>query len=216
MLLSTWHTRCDESLPEGRCSFRSQRRGHNHHRLHHSIHIAWREAQMAIDAAPRTEYEQRYLDALDVERDIATGRSGYAMPEVRMLDPEDIEIIVDLDLDEMLLYFFGRHVAHDVEPQSDLVSYLVAPDSDNVVGVIVHEFMSRAVKQYPQLAEAMRWAIIVSGNAIQSPSRDVGRKARESKGHYLLRRLHARFLERLSAEGRERTAETVQALLRGA
>lgn len=171
---------------------------------------------MAIDPAPRVEFEQAHLDALDVEKDISTSASVYAMPEVRNLDPEDIEIIVDLDLDEMLLYFFGRHVAHDVEPQSDLVSYLVASDSDNVVGVVVHEFMSRAIKEYPQLAEAMRWAIIVSGDEIQAPGRDGGSRARESRGHYLLRRLHARFWEQLSAEGRERTAETVQALLRSA
>lgn len=168
---------------------------------------------MAIDPAPKAEFEQAYLDDLVAETDFSPSAASYVMPETGALDPSSIEIIVDLDLDEMLLYFYGRLIPHDVEPQSELVSYLIETDSDKVVGVIIHEFMSRAVREYPQLSEAIRWAIIVSGDKIQEPNRKVGGEHRNSKGFNPLSRLRERFVERLAIEGRERTAETVQALL---
>jgi|SRR5690606_33446290 len=169
---------------------------------------------MAIEPAPKTEFEQKHLDDLVAESDISPSAPEYVVPSTGTLDPGAIEIIVDLDLDEMLLYFYGRHVSHDVEPQTELVSYLIESGSDKVVGVIFHEFMSRAVREYPQLSEAMRWAIIVSGDRIQEPDK-VGGEVRNSKGFNPLSRLYERFVERLAIEGRERTAETVQALLRG-
>lgn len=171
---------------------------------------------MAIDPAPKTEFEQKHLDDLVAETDISPSAPEYVVPSTGTLDPSAIEIIVDLDLDEMLLYFYGRHVSHDVEPQTELVSYLIESDSDRVVGVIIHEFMSRAVREYPQLSEAMRWAIIVSGDRVQEPDREVGGNDRNTRGFNPLSRLYARLVERLAVEGRERTAETVQALLRSA
>lgn len=170
---------------------------------------------MAIDRARKTEFEQKHLDDLVAETDISPKEPAYVVPSSGAFDPSAIEIIVDLDLDEMLLYFYGRHVAHDVEPQTELMSYLIESDSDRVVGVIIHEFMSRAVREYPQLSEAMRWAIIVSGDSIREPD-EVGGKDRNSKGFKPLSRIYQRFVERLAVEGRERTAETVQALLRSA
>lgn len=170
---------------------------------------------MAIDPAPKTEFEQAHFDDLVAETDISPSAPEYVVPSTGTLDPGAIEIIVDLDLDEMLLYFYGRHVSHDVDPQTELVSYLIESDSDKVVGVIIHEFMSRAVREYPQLSEAMRWAIIVSGNRIQEPD-EAGGEGRNSKGFKPLSRIYQRFVERLAIEGRERTAETVQALLQSA
>lgn len=170
---------------------------------------------MAIKTAPTNDFAQPPLDNLHVCSDLTGETPRYTLPETPELDPRQIEIIVDLDLDEMLLYYYGREVPHDVEPVGELVSYLIEADSERVVGVIVHEFMSRAVREHPSLSHAIRWAIIVSGDKVQPPDNasddaDTGTSERLQP----LNQLRHWLTQRLANEGRERAAESVQALLR--
>lgn len=172
---------------------------------------------MAIGTAPKNDFAQAPLDNLHVDSDLTPHTSRYVLPELQDVDTREIEIIVDLDLDEMLLYYYGRSVPHDVEPVAETVSYLVESGSDRVVGIIVHEFMSRAVREHPTLAEAMRWAIIVSGDKVQAPPSDSFVESSGRGSHVpLWNRLVPWLTRRLAENGRERTVETVQALLRTA
>lgn len=169
---------------------------------------------MAINTAPTNNFSQAPLDNLRVDSDLTGHTTRYTVPVTRDLDPRRIEIIVDLDLDEMLLYYYGREVPHDVEPVGDLISYLVQTDSDEVVGVIIHEYMSRAVREYPALSEAVRWAIIVSGDSVREPESSVDATGR---GVSIFHRLKDQVLRvtagRIEDEGRERAATTVRSLL---
>lgn len=169
---------------------------------------------MAIETQSIGPFAQAPLRDLHADTDIGVRDASYVLPEPHDLDPRQIEIIVDLDLDEMLLYYFGRQIPHDVEPVGDLVSYLVDSNSDRVVGVIVHEYVSRVIREYPALAEAMRWAIIVSGDQVREPGLPV---LEESQGTGIVGRLkeqwHRRTAEMLDEQGRHRTAVAVRALL---
>lgn len=172
---------------------------------------------MAINTAPANDFAQAPLADVSVASDLTPHSSRYTVPEAHDLDPREIEIIVDLDLDEMLLYYYGRDVPHDVEPVGEMVSYLVESGSDRVVGAIIHEFMSRAVREHPSLSQAMRWAIIVSGDKIQAPLPEEADAGASASGYLQpWNRLRQSLMRRLVDEGRERTAETVQALLRTA
>lgn len=172
---------------------------------------------MALETAPANDFAQAPLADLSVGSDLTPHSSRYTLPEAHDLDPREIEIIVDLDLDEMLLYYYGRDIPHDVEAVGETVSYLVESGSDKVIGAIIHEFMSRAVREHPSLSQAMRWAIIVSGDTIQAPLAEQVDAGASAIGYLQpWNRLRQSLMRRLVDEGHERTAETVQALLRTA
>lgn len=169
---------------------------------------------MAIETQSIGPFAQAPLRDLHADTDIGVRDASYVLPEPHDLDPRQIEIIVDLDLDEMLLYYFGRQIPHDVEPVGDLVSYLVDSNSDRVVGVIVHEYVSRVIREYPALAEAMRWAIIVSGDQVREPESLV---AGEYPGAGIVGRLkdqwHRRMTEHLRKRGHEEVAGIMNSIL---
>lgn len=91
----------------------------------------------------------------------------YALPSWDDINFEEVEFIIDVDLDELDVFFEDKRKPYTVEELADDYSLLVDMFEDRVVGVIVNQFYSRQLQHYPELIPALRFATIIAGKATQ-------------------------------------------------
>jgi len=95
--------------------------------------------------------------------------SQVQRPAFEQLDPSQIEVIYDFDLDELTLHLYGVDMRHTVVSLSDDASALVNRRTNELVGFIIHRFLRHAAVQEPELLAIMSFATVISGNDVVEP-----------------------------------------------
>lgn len=110
---------------------------------------------------------QPFLEALDIpEPTFKT--TDFAMPKIDDIDLTQVRIYLDLDLDELTTHFADRLQPYDIEDCSPYGQLLVDGDSDEVVGVNISRFLTTALRRHPDLASALKFATVITGDRVVS------------------------------------------------
>lgn len=91
-------------------------------------------------------------------------QTGFVIPSVDRLDPALIDVFLDVDLDELTILFYGRNREHYVHPVSEVLSYLLDVDTDDVVGVAVGCFAARVLHEHPYMRDVIPAATVLIGD----------------------------------------------------
>lgn len=120
-------------------------------------------------AIAESDARQPYLDHLEMPKSVMTS-GDYQIPGHHEIDPDDIEFIIDVDLDELTVFFGDKRRPYLTDEVSDHHSVLVDAETDRVIGVILHRFLSEAVKIQTSLVPVLRYATIIAGPSVQESS----------------------------------------------
>lgn len=97
-----------------------------------------------------------------------SNNSDFRLPIWNDVNVEDVEFILDVDLDELDVFFEDKSNPYTVEEVADDYSLLVDMFVDRVIGVVINKFYSRQLPEYPEFISALRYATIIAGDSVQS------------------------------------------------
>lgn len=115
-------------------------------------------------AITKHETSQPYLENLEPSEP-----NDYTLPSWDKINFEGVEFILDVDLDELDVFFEDKKNPYTVEEIADDYSLLIDMFEDRVVGVIVNQFYSRQLRHHPEFITALRYATIIAGDSVQEP-----------------------------------------------
>jgi hypothetical protein len=113
-------------------------------------------------------------------------QAGLTIPPYESLDPNQIEVFLDVDTDELTIMFHGRDREHYVHPMNDVLSYLLDIETDEVVGVIFSRFMRQVIHEHPEMRDDISMATVLIGGItgqlweIGAPPRTFWQRARRA------------------------------------
>lgn len=93
----------------------------------------------------------------------------WTIPSLTDIDPRMVSFLLDVDLDEMFVFFTSRDIPYEIEDLENGNGLLLRSDSDQVVGVVIRRYLGNAIHNHPDLVGAVRLATIVSGKTIAEP-----------------------------------------------
>lgn len=100
---------------------------------------------------------------------MANMNPAIPFPDFDDLNPDLIDFTLDVDLDELMILFYGRDRIHSVHPMNPVLSTLVDPKSGELVGVSLSRFAKQVLVETPHaLALAMN-ATVLAGEDVFAP-----------------------------------------------
>jgi hypothetical protein len=90
----------------------------------------------------------------------------FVIPDYDQLDPDAIEVFLDVDLDEFTILFYGRDREHVVHPMNDILSYLLDIETGDVVGISLARFGRQVLQEHPYLREDIPMATVLFGGFV--------------------------------------------------
>ncbi|MCA9834955.1 MAG: hypothetical protein KC435_13465 [Thermomicrobiales bacterium] len=109
--------------------------------------------------------KQPFLEELNVPEPVFQTH-GFVLPDINDIHLECVQFYLDLDLDELTAHFGDKLKPYDTEDYSTYGHVLVDADSDEVVGVSIPSFLTTALRRNPELAIALKYATVISGERI--------------------------------------------------
>lgn len=91
------------------------------------------------------------------------------IPPYSSLDPDQIEAILDIDLDELMVLYYGRHRPHAVHPINPVLSVLEDPETGEVVGITFSRFAKQVLVEHPHMIVAAMSATVLAGDEMFAP-----------------------------------------------
>ena len=95
---------------------------------------------------------------IDPAEDVVFQTFAIAPPKLDQLDARSVDVSYDAPSDTLLVHLFGREAPSVAVYDGDYWFWLVNPDTEEVVGVQVEEFLSSAVVDHPYLVQALEFA----------------------------------------------------------
>ncbi len=132
-------------------------------------------------AIAKSHYKQPHLENLELP-DSGFDASGYPLPSHSEIDMDTVEFVLDVDLDEFTVFFADSSGPHYIDDTNDKYAIVVDAETDRVIGVVIHQFLSEAVKLHPDLIPALRNATIIAGTSVQQPERTFGNAGPDHAG----------------------------------
>lgn len=93
----------------------------------------------------------------------------FFLPVPEELDPMAVEFILDVDLDQLSIYFEDKTSPHTIEEVENDFSLIVEVSSSRVVGVILNSFYERQLALRAGFVSVLRFATILAGSTILNP-----------------------------------------------
>lgn len=125
---------------------------------------------MAITNNPA---RQPYLDNLELPaRDLSA--KEMLLPAQADIDPDAVEYFVDVDLDELNVFFWDKSRPYSIDAVSDAYSLMIDDESSQVIGVSVNRFLSEAIKRNPELLPILRHSTMIAGESLEAPDNAPG------------------------------------------
>lgn len=88
------------------------------------------------------------------------------VPDYNLLDPDKIEVFLDVDLDAFMVLFYGRDREHYVHSMNGMLSYLLDVDTNEVVGISLDRFARQVLLEHPFLREDVPMATLLYGGFV--------------------------------------------------
>ena len=102
-----------------------------------------------------TDSQSTSVEPINPDADPNVEDVQVVIPDVRGVDLRHVVFNYDRDSDTLLLYLFGKERPAVAAGGSDYVYALIDPDSEEFLGVQVEDFLSRAVKDRPNLIDVL-------------------------------------------------------------
>lgn len=112
--------------------------------------------------------KQPYLDNLDLP-DKALKIGDVVLPSRAEIDPAKVEYFVDVDLDELSVFFGDKSQPYSYDESNDDYSLLINEESDQIIGVSINRFLTHAIKMHPELIPVLRHATVTAGKSLEEP-----------------------------------------------
>jgi hypothetical protein len=119
-------------------------------------------------AIAKPHYHQPHLEKLELPN-AGFDIEAYPLPDRNEIDIDDVKFIVDVDLDDLTVFFADNSRPHYVDDVSDRHAILIDAETDQVTGMVLYRFLSEAVKLHPELVPILRYATIIAGTSLQEP-----------------------------------------------
>lgn len=119
-------------------------------------------------ALTHNRLKQPFLDNLNLP-EMGLKITDVTLPSHSDIDPEKVEYIVDVDLDELIVFFGDKSTPYSYDESDDNYSLLINEQSDRIIGIVVNRFLTHAIKVYPELVPVLRHATVVAGEALERP-----------------------------------------------
>lgn len=103
-----------------------------------------------------------FLDTIDL--------TDVTIPTLSEIDLDRVEYSVDVDLDDLAVFFGDKSTPYFYDELDDKYSLLINEVSDRVIGIVVNRFLTEALKVHPEFIPILRHATIVAGDAIDHPA----------------------------------------------
>lgn len=129
---------------------------------------------MAINTPKPTQIPLTSFDGPEDQLDT----SAWVRPALADIDTKAVSFVLDIDLDEMSVYFAGREIPHEIEEMDNGHAVLLKSETNDVIGVVIRHYLSRVIHEHPDLAGAVRLATIVSGTTTAEPTPGQSREER--------------------------------------
>lgn len=133
-------------------------------------------------------------------------------PAYESLDSENVDIIFDLDLDELIVHYYGRSRRHTVHPTTEFTSALIDPVTGELVGIMFNQFLRKVAPGNPNLLGVLRFATVLSGDTIGTVT--VEHKTTHSDAREGLRSRAARAIDVLLGRNSDATEDDKLRVLR--
>ncbi len=100
-------------------------------------------------------------------------------PEFEDIDADAFEVILDVDLDELTVMFYGRNRRHTVRPRNAVLSVLEDPLTGAVLGVTLSRFWKQVLVEHPHMIVMVMAATVLAGDEIFAPGEYIAHGQRE-------------------------------------
>lgn len=113
-------------------------------------------------ALAHNQPQQPFLDSFDL--------SDVTLPTQSEIDPAIVEYVVDIDLDELIVFFGDKSTPYSYDESDDDYSLLINEESDRLIGIVVNSFLTQALKTHPELVPVLRHATIIADDTLNRPT----------------------------------------------
>lgn len=117
-------------------------------------------------AIAKSNIRQPYLDNLALPEE-QFSIADFQFPELSEINADEIEFIIDVDLDDLTVFFADKSHPYLTDEIDQRLSVLVDADTNGVVGVVLHKYLSELVKSHSSLVPILRQATIIAGSAVE-------------------------------------------------
>lgn len=103
---------------------------------------------------------------MDTARQLVTAEPRLTSTAIDLLDPGAVEVFYDVDIDELMVLFYGTDIVHASHPLGDELgdfSLLVEIGTGRIAGVTAEPFSTRVTQNYPRLTLFLGHATILDG-----------------------------------------------------
>lgn len=110
--------------------------------------------------------KQPYLDNLDLPSK-GLKSNDAVFPSRSEIDPERVEYFVDVDLDQLSVFFGDKSRPYSHDESDATYSLLIDEETDQVIGISINRFLSHAIKVHPELIPVLRHATVAAGKSLE-------------------------------------------------
>lgn len=90
-------------------------------------------------------------------------------PEFEEIDEDAFEVLLDIDLDQLTVLFYGPERRYSVRPRNPVLSVLEDAKSGDVVGIAFDRFAKQVLIEHPQMILMAMAATVLAGDEIFEP-----------------------------------------------